>query len=131
MPEDVQPDRAHADRAQSDRAQSDRAEPQAVGAPRPTAGEHRRSDRRRGRIAVLVGLALAVALGAWLLGPKLFGTPTAPSDFAGEGKEDIVIQVNPGDSGSVIAQHLVDRNVIAEVGMAIRFPEGQTWSVCW
>ena len=81
MPEDVQPDRA----------QSDRSEPQAVGAPRLTAGEHRRSDRRRGRTAVLVGLVLAVALGAWLLGPKLFGTPKAPSDFVGEGKEDIVI----------------------------------------
>jgi UPF0755 protein len=124
MPEDVQPDRAHADRAQSDRAQSDRAEPQAVGAPRPTAGEHRRSDRGRGRIAVLVVVALAVALGAWLLGPKLFGTPTAPSDFAGEGKEDIVIQVNPGDSGSVIAQNLVDRNVIADVGMFISAASG-------
>jgi UPF0755 protein len=104
MPEDVQPDRA---------------EPQAVGAPPRTAAEHRQGDRRRGRIAVLVGLVLAIALGAWLLGPKLFGGPKAPSDFVGEGKEDIVIQVHEGDSGSVIAQDLVDRNVIADVGMFI------------
>jgi UPF0755 protein len=66
-----------------------------------------------------VGLVLAIALGAWLLGPKLFGGPKAPSDFVGEGKEDIVIQVHEGDSGSVIAQDLVDRNVIADVGMFI------------
>jgi UPF0755 protein len=71
-----------------------------------------------------VGLVLAVALGAWLLGPKLFGTPKAPSDFVGEGKEDIVIEVNPGDSGSVIAQNLVDRNVIADVGMFISAASG-------
>ena len=105
MPEDVQPDRA---------------EPQAVGAPSLTAAERRRGDRGRGRIAVLVGLVLAVALGAWLLGPKLFGSgPKPPSDFAGEGKEDIVIQVHEGDSGSIIAQDLVDKNVIADVGMFI------------
>ncbi len=101
-------------------SRSDRAEPAAVGEPRKTATEHRRDDRRRGRLAVLVGLALAAALALWLLGPKLFGSgPKAPPDFVGEGKEDIVVQVHEGDSGSVIAQDLVDKNVIADVGMFI------------
>lgn len=103
MPEDVQPDRAA---------------PQAVGAPRPTAPQRQR-DHGRGRIAVLVGLVLAVGLGVWLLGPKLVGGPKPPADFTGEGKEDIVIQVHEGDSGSVIAQDLLDKNVIADVGMFI------------
>ncbi len=103
MPEDVQPDRAA---------------PQAVGAPRPTAPQRQRDHGRR-RIAVLVGLVLAVALGVWLLGPRLFGGPKPPADFTGEGKEDIVIQVHEGDSGSVIAQDLLDKNVIADVGMFI------------
>ena len=98
---------------------ADRAEPVAVGE-RKTASEHRADDRRRGRIAVLVGLALAAAVALWLLGPKLFGSgPKAPEDFVGAGKEDIVIQVHEGDSGSIIAQDLVDKNVIADVGMFI------------
>jgi len=109
MPEDVQPDRA------------DRAEPQAVGV--PVATSRRRAAAGgggRGRLFALLGLLVAVALGAWLLGPKLFGGgPKPPSDFAGEGKDDIVIQVHEGDSGSVIAQDLVDKNVIADVGMFI------------
>ena len=117
--EDVQS--GHAEVVQPGHAedvQPERAEPQVVGAQRP-ASEHLPSDRRRGRIAVLLGLVLAVALAAWLLGPKLFGGPKAPSDYVGEGKEDIVIQVHEGDSGSVIAQDLVDKNVIADVGMFI------------
>ncbi len=101
-------------------SRSDRAEPEAVGEPRKTATEHRSDDRRRGRIVALIGLALAVVLALWLLGPKLFGNaPKAPADFVGEGKEDIVIQVHEGDSGSIIAQDLVDKNVIADVGMFI------------
>ncbi len=98
----------------------DRAEPEAVGERRTAVAEVRSADRRRGRIAILVGLALAVALAAWLLGPRLFGSgPKAPADFVGEGKEDIVVEVHPGDSGSIIAQDLVDKNVIADVGMFI------------
>ena len=100
---------------------SDRAEPEAVGEPRrTTVAQVRSADRRRGRIAVLIGLALAGVLALWLLGPKLFGSgPKAPPDFVGEGKEDIVVEVHPGDSGSVIAQDLVDKNVIADVGMFV------------
>jgi UPF0755 protein len=107
MPEDVQPDRA---------------EPQAVGVPAAVSARRRAGagGGGRGRLFALLGLLVALALGAWLLGPKLFGGgPKPPSDFAGEGKEDIVVQVHEGDSGSVIAQDLVDKNVIADVGMFI------------
>ena len=98
----------------------DRAEPEVVGDRRTTVTEVRNADRRRGRLAIFIGLALAAALAAWLLGPRLFGSgPKAPPDFVGEGKEDIVVEVHPGDSGSVIAQDLVDKNVIADVGMFI------------
>ena len=107
MPEDVQPDRA---------------EPQAVGVPAAVSARRRAGagGGGRGRLFALLGLLVALALGAWLLGPKLFGGgPKPPSDFAGEGKEDIVVQVHEGDSGSVIAQDLVDKNIIADVGMFI------------
>ena len=104
----------------------DRAQPEEVGEPRRTRSQLRAEGdgRGRGRLLALVGLLVAVVLGAMLLGPKLFGGPKAPSDFTGEGAEDIVIQVHPGDSGSVIAQNLVDKGVIADVGPFISAASG-------
>lgn len=101
-----------------------RAAPEAVGVRRQSAAEYKRGSRRNGRIAVLIGLALAAALAVWLLGPKLSGGPKMPSDYTGEGKEDIIVEVHPGDSGSVIAQDLVDKDVIADVGMFIGAASG-------
>jgi UPF0755 protein len=99
---------------------SRRTEPEAVGRRRTTVAQARTADRRRGRIAAIVGLALAAVLSLWLLGPKLFGSgPKAPDDFVGDGKQDIVVQVHKGDSGRTIAQDLVDKNVIADVGMFV------------
>jgi len=110
MPEDSEPDRA---------------QPQAVGAAGQTRAEVRadRTFGRRRRFALL-GLLIAVVLGAVLLGPKLFGGPRAPGDFTGEGNEDIVIQVHPGDSGSLIAQNLLDKGVIADVGTFVSAASG-------
>jgi len=109
-----------------DRAQPDRAQPEAVGEARRTRSQLRAEEpgRGRGRLIVLMGLLLAVVLGAVLLGPKLFGGPKAPADFTGDGADDIVIQVQPGDSGSVIAQNLVERGVIADVGPFISAASG-------
>lgn len=115
MPEDAQPERA-------EDVQPQRAEPQAVGAPTATKARGKTVSSGgggRGRLFAMLGLLIALALGAWLLGPKLFGGPKPPSDFVGEGKQDIVVQVHEGDSGSVIAQDLLDKDVIADVGMFI------------
>jgi len=101
-----------------------RAAPEAVGVRSKSAAEHKRGNRRNGRVAVLIGLAIAVALAVWLLGPRLSGGPKMPSDYTGEGKEDIIVEVHPGDSGSVIAQDLVDKDVIADVGMFIGAASG-------
>lgn len=110
MPEDVQPERA---------------EPEAVGAPRQTRAQRRSTAKGgRGRIFAVLGLLLAGVVAVVLFGPKLFGAPRLPTDFTGEGKQDIVIEVRPGDSGSVIAQNLVDQDVIADVGMFISAASG-------
>jgi UPF0755 protein len=103
----------------------DRAQPEAIGAARPTRAQLR-ADQTGGRrrTFALLGLLIAVVLGAVLLGPKIFGGPKAPGDFTGEGKEDIVIQVNPGDSGSLIAQNLLDKGVIADVGTFVSAASG-------
>ena len=102
-------------------SESDRAEPTAVGA----AGRNRAQQRAgRRRLVALVGVLIAVVLGAVLLGPRIFGGNRTQGDFTGDGAEDIVIQVHPGDSGSVIAQNLVDRGVIANAGVFVGVAAG-------
>lgn len=114
MPDDVKPEDV----------KPERAAPAAVGAPRRSVAEHQRGNQRNGRVAVLVGLVLAAALAVWLLGPRLFGGPKMLNDYTGDGKEDIIVEVHPGDSGAVIAQDLVDKGVIADVGMFIGAASG-------
>jgi UPF0755 protein len=58
------------------------------------------------------------------LGPKIFGGSGSSTDFAGEGAEDIVFQVHPGDSGSVIAQNLLDQGVIANASTFVSATSG-------
>ncbi|MCW1959730.1 MAG: endolytic transglycosylase MltG [Mycobacterium sp.] len=110
MPDDVKPE-----------DKPERAAPRAVGA---TTASHQ--PRSRGRLLALLGLIAAVAVGVWLLGPKLFGGPKQLADYTGEGKEDIIVEVHPGDSGSVIAQDLVDKDVIADVGMFVGAASGNS-----
>jgi len=111
-------------------APSDRAAPAAVGTPRSgrVPGRDRSGrgpDRGRGRSRMLVLLAVLAAgvLALVVLGPKWFG-PRLPTDFTGEGKEDIVIEVYPGDSGSMIAQNLLAEGVIADIGPFISAASG-------
>lgn len=101
--------------SKSDKGGTGRAKPAAVGArrparraPRPQPPSARTAGRRR--LVLLLGL-LAVVLAVILLVLKL-GKPS--TDFAGEGKSDIVFQVHSGDSGSAIAQNLKDSGVIAD-----------------
>ncbi len=94
-----------------------RAKPEAVGADPATRSRGRAAQaqaRGRRRLYVLIGLVAVIAL-ALVLGPKLFGGPKVPADYTGAGKEDIVVEVHPGDSGSVIAANLVEKGVIADV----------------
>ena len=75
---------------------------------------------RRGLVAVLGALALVV-IAAIVLGPRLL---KAPTDFTGDGKEDVVIQVHSGDSTTVIAQALKERGVIANVDVFLAAARG-------
>lgn len=111
--------------SKSDETESERAKPAAVGAVRPRRVARRNPDRPAGRrrLFLLVGL-LAVVVAAVLLGPKLLNLAKPTTDFSGEGKEDIVFQVHPGDSGSVIAQNLKDSGVIANVDVFLSAVRG-------
>ncbi|MCB9408267.1 MAG: endolytic transglycosylase MltG [Mycolicibacterium sp.] len=100
-----------------------RAEPVAVGAPRP-ARPRSAAKGGRGRTLGLLALVAVGVLAVVLLGPRLLGGPKLPSDYSGEGKDDIVIEVHPGDSGSMIAQNLVEQGVIADAGMFVSAASG-------
>ncbi|MCH9669219.1 MAG: endolytic transglycosylase MltG [Actinomycetia bacterium] len=98
-----------------------RAEPLAVGPPRRR-GERRDRARaarfkrkRRFAAAIALTLLVVVVVGAVLLGSRmwnsLFGTENA--DYAGDGIQDVVIQVHEGDSTTAISKTLLDQNVVA------------------
>lgn len=100
----------------------DRAQPVAVGPPRrgmTRAARIRaeRNRRRRRTMGILaVALLIAVLVGTVFLGSRLwhsmFGTP---SDYTGGGGNDVVIEVNQGDSTTAIGQTLLDADVVATV----------------
>ncbi len=97
-----------------------RAQPLAVGPPRRRLSRAARvraeRDRRRRRLVTGVAVAVltVVAVGVVFLGSKLWhGMTGGPSDFTGEGVDDVVIEVHEGDSTTAVGQTLADANVVA------------------
>lgn len=116
MPDEVKPEDLTPRRPE-------RAEPRSVGSSGRSAQPPRGSGNR-GKILAVLGVLVALAVGVWLLGPRLFGGPELLKDYTGAGKDDIIIEVRPGDSGAVIAQGLVDKGVIGDVNMFIGAASG-------
>lgn len=116
----------------TDEWQSGRAEPLAVGPPRQrmTRRERARAERQRRRrragLVVALSMLVVVVVVAVFLGSKmwhsLFGGTT--SDFAGDGVNDVVIQVHDGDSTTAIGQTLHDNNVVANVKTFVDAADG-------
>ena len=114
--------------------QSERAEPLAVGPPRrrmtrrERAREERYRRRRKTGLVVALAMLVVVVIGAVFLGSKmwhsLFGG--ASDDFAGEGVNDVVIQVHDGDSTTAIGQTLHDNNVVANVKTFVDAADGNS-----
>lgn len=97
----------------------DRAEPVAVGPPRHRMNRVERvrargnQSRRRMIAAFAVVMLIAVVVAVVFLGFKLFGSGSG--DFAGAGKDDVVIQVHDGDSTTQIGETLREQNVVSTV----------------
>ena len=101
-----------------------RAEPVSVGPPRRgrSRADRLRGERERRRrktaLGVTVAVLIMVVIGVVFLGSKMwhsaFGTGSG-SDFEGDGKRDIVIQVNAGDSTTAIGKTLHDQQVVKTV----------------
>lgn len=112
----------------------ERAEPVAVGPPRRGMSRSDRMrlerSRRKRRMtgAISLCLLIAVVIGAVFLGSKLwhniFGGNS--DDFAGDGLNDVVIQVHDGDSTTAIGQTLHDNNVVATVKAFVDAAEGNS-----
>jgi len=111
----------------------ERTEPVAVGAPRRgmsrvervRARERRRRRRFRTNLA-LVSLIVFV-VGAVFLGSRLWhGLVGGDDDYAGGGVKDVVIEVHNGDSTTVIAQTLLDHEVVATVNAFVKAASGSS-----
>lgn len=99
-----------------------RAEPVAVGPPRRTMSRaaRMRAQRAHRRRRTVTGLAVAalivVVVAAVFLGSKLWHNLSGPvTDYRGDGKQDLVIEVHAGDSTTTIGETLNKHHVVATV----------------
>ncbi|GFG64498.1 membrane protein [Mycobacterium kubicae] len=99
-----------------------RAEPVAV-APtrhRRSRADRKRAERHRRRRRIVGGIALSllvvVVVAAVFLGSKLWRSLSgADDDYTGNGKRDVVIQVQAGDSTTAVGETLLNRGVVRTV----------------
>ena len=109
----------------------ERAQPVAVGPPRRrvSRAERIREARRRRRRRTVRGVTLCVfiviVIGAVFLGSRLWHTVFGPgSDYSGEGKSDVVIQIHEGDTTTAIGQTLEDHEVVATLRAFVNAAQG-------
>jgi UPF0755 protein len=110
-----------------------KAAPAAVGPSRHrktrTARKRAQRTRRRRRIAggLAVSLLVVIVVAAVLLGSKLWHLVSADeNDFAGDGKHDVVIQIQSGDSTTAVGQTLQQRGVVRTVRAFVDAAHGNT-----
>src|SRR6201997_778233 len=116
-----------------DSVRRQRAEPEAVGPPRRrmsrvARNRAERGHRRRryaGRIAA--GVVVVIVVAGVFLGSRLwhavFG---AGDDYTGDGKRDIVIQIQDGDSTTAVGETLHNQGVVATVRAFVNAAHGNS-----
>ncbi|MFZ1177902.1 MAG: endolytic transglycosylase MltG [Mycobacterium sp.] len=116
-----------------DSARRQRAEPEAVGRTRHRVSrvEKNRSQRgrRRRRFAGRIALALIVVLvlAVVFVGAKLWHTVFGSGDdYTGTGKRDIVIQIQAGDSTTMVGETLHDQGVVRTVRAFVNAAHGNS-----
>jgi UPF0755 protein len=104
--------------------------PVAVGPPRRrrSRAERLRAERegRRRRTArgILVALCIGVVVVAVFIGSRMWHSFGPQNDFAGNGKQDLVIQVHPGDSTTAIGETLHKQDVVRTVKVFLEAAQG-------
>jgi UPF0755 protein len=114
-----------------DSAPGQRAEPEAVGPPRRKMSRLARNraerGRRRRRFAGRAALALLVLIMVVVVfvGTRLWNTVFGPGDdYTGDGKRDIVIRVQDGDSTTMVGETLQHEQVIKTVRAFVNAAHG-------
>ncbi len=116
-----------------DSARRERSEPEAVGPPRHRmsrvarnkAERGRRRRRFAGRITVAVLVVIVVA--GVFVGTKFWHTVFGSGDdYTGSGKRDLVIQIQAGDSTTMVGQTLQDQGVVRTVRAFVNAAHGNS-----
>ncbi|WIM90147.1 endolytic transglycosylase MltG [Candidatus Mycobacterium wuenschmannii] len=82
--------------------------------------DRRRRNTTRG---ILVSLTIGVIIAAAFVGSKLWRGGSA-NDFAGDGKQDLVVEVHAGDSTTVIGETLHTQHVVKTVKAFLEAAQG-------
>jgi UPF0755 protein len=116
-----------------DSVRRQRAEPEAVGPPRRRTSRVARNRAERGRkrrrytgriaVGVLVVIMVVVVFVGTRLWNTVFGTG---DDYTGNGKHDIVIQVQDGDSTTAVGETLHNQGVVATVRAFVNAAHGNS-----
>ena len=114
-------------------ARGQRAEPEAVGPPRRRMSRLARNraerGRRRRRFAGRAALALLVLIMVVVVfvGTRLWNTVFGPGDdYTGDGKRDIVIHVQDGDSTTMVGETLQNQQVVKTVRAFVNAAHGNS-----
>lgn len=114
-----------------DSARRERAEPSAVGPPRRRMSRVDRNRAERGkqrkRVAGRITLAVLVVIAvvAVFVGTRLWNTVVGSGDdYSGNGKRDIVIQIQSGDSTTMVGETLHNQGVVATVRAFVNAAHG-------
>jgi UPF0755 protein len=117
-------------RKAGDAGSSVRARPATVGAQRRgrSRADRVRAERERRRRhttrGILVSLAIGVVIAAVFVGSKMWHGFGPQNDFAGDGKQDLVIEVHPGDSTTAIGETLHKQDVVRTVKVFLEAAQG-------
>jgi UPF0755 protein len=116
-----------------DSVRRQRAEPEAVGPPRQRMSRVARNRAERGRRRrrftgrITLGVLVVVVVAAVFLGSKLWHTVFGSGDdYTGSGKRDIVIQIQDGDSTTMVGETLHNQGVVATVRAFVNAAHGNT-----
>ncbi len=116
-----------------DSARRQRAEPNAVGPPRRRMSRVDRNRAERGkqrkRVTGRVTLAVLVVIAvvAVFVGTRLWNTVVGSGDdYTGNGKRDIVIQIQSGDSTTMVGETLHNQGVVATVRAFVNAAHGNS-----
>lgn len=100
-------------------SEREKAKPVAIGPAGGSRADRKRArrTRRRRRVAgaFAVGLLVLVVVAAVLVGSKLWHGMDTQDDYAGDGRRDVVIQIQAGDSTTAVGETLLQRGVVRTV----------------